>query len=142
MSDTRPTGPLAAGGAPRKLIAYDFAVLRVVPHVHLGTFVPIGVVLHARTAEFLALRAITDPGELAARVPDVDAGLLSRYLSACVAIGAGDAAAGPVALAPASERFHWLTAPRSDVLQCSPVHGGLCADPARALDELFEAYVA
>lgn len=142
MSDTRLPDRPTEESARRKLIAYDFAVLRVVPHVHLGTFVPIGVVLHARTAEFLALRAITDPGELATRVPDVDPGLLSRYLSACVAIGAGDAAAGPVALAPASERFHWLTAPRSDVLQCSPVHGGLCADPARALDELFEAYVA
>ena len=124
-----------------ELVAYDFAVLRVVPHVHLGTFVPIGVVLHARTAGYLALRAITDPVELRARVPDVEAELLARYLSACVAIAAGDAAAGPVALAPASERFHWLTAPRSDVLQCSPVHGGLCADPARALEDLFDAYV-
>lgn len=141
MRDARRPDRPAEAGAARKLIAYDFAVLRVVPHVHLGTFVPIGVVLHARTAEFLALRAITDPAELAARVPDVEPGLLSKYLSACVAIGAGDPAAGPVALAPVSERFHWLTAPRSDVLQCSPVHGGLCADPSRALDDLFDAYV-
>jgi len=125
----------------RELVAYDFAILRVVPHVHLETFVPIGVVLHARTAEYLALRAITDPGELSERVPDVDPGLLARYLSACIAIAAGDSAAGPVALAPASERFHWLTAPRSDVLQCSPVHGGLCADPERALEDLFLAYI-
>ncbi len=129
------------GSTKSDLIAYDFAVLRVVPHVHLGTFIPIGVVLHARTAEFLALRAITDPAELSKRVPDVEPQLLARYLSACVAIAAGDPAAGAVALAPASERFHWLTAPRSDVLQCSPIHGGLCADPARALEELFATYV-
>jgi hypothetical protein len=123
------------------LIAYDFAVLRAVPHVHVGAFVPVGVVVHARTAGFLGLRALTDPGELAARVPDVDAEILARYLRSCCAVAAGDPAAGPVALAPPSERFHWLTAPRSDVLQSSPVHAGVAADPARALDELFAEYV-
>jgi hypothetical protein len=122
-------------------IAYDFAVLRAVPHVHLGAFVPVGVVVHARTAGFLGMRTLTDPAELAAKVPDVDHELLSRYLRACCAVAAGDPAAGPVALAPPSERFHWLTAPRSDVLQSSPVHAGLADDPARALDELFSAYV-
>src|SRR5829696_4156494 len=60
----------------------------------------------------------------------------------CEAICAGDPTAGPMALAPPSERFHWLTAPRSDVLQSSPVHEGICDDPGRALDELFEQYVA
>ena len=122
-------------------IAYDFAVLRAVPHVHLGAFVPVGVVVHARTTGFLGMRTLTGPAELAARVPDVDHELLARYLQACCAVAAGDPAAGPVALAPPSERFHWLTAPRSDVLQSSPVHGGLADDPARALDELFSAYV-
>ena len=122
-------------------IAYDFAVLRAVPHVHLGRFVPVGVVVHARTAEFLGVRAITEPAELAARVPDVNHELLARYLGSYCAVAAGDVTAGPVALGPSSERFHWLTAPRSDVLQCSPVHGGLSADPARALEELFAQYV-
>jgi hypothetical protein len=125
----------------RERLAYDFAVLRVVPHVHLGAFVNVGVVVHARTAEFLALRALTDVHALAARLPDTDAELLARYLLACEAICRGDAAAGPVALAPPSERFHWLTAPRSDVLQSSPVHEGTCEDPLRALSELYEAYV-
>src|SRR5262249_37828341 len=122
-------------------IASDFAVLRAVPHVHLGAFVPVGVVLHARTAGFLGLRAVTDIGELAARVPDVDHELLARYLRSCCAVAAGDAAAGPVALAPPSDRFHWLTAPPPDVLQSSRVHAGLTADPARALGELFAEYV-
>lgn len=123
-------------------IEYDFAVLRVVPRVHLGAYVNVGVVLHARRAEFLALRVLTDVAALAARAPGVDAELLARYLGACRAICAGDAAAGPVALAPPSERFHWLTAPRSDVLQSSPVHEGVCDDPQRALDELYDSYVA
>jgi hypothetical protein len=74
-------------------------------------------------------------------VPDVDADLLARYLRACEAICAGNPAAGPVALAPPSERFHWLTAPRSDVLQSSPVHEGICADPSATLNELFDVFV-
>ena len=122
-------------------VDYDFAVLRVVPKVHLGAFVNVGVVVHARTAEFLALRAVTDERVLARHIPGVDAELLARYLRSCEAICAGDVAGGPMALAPPSERFHWLTAPRSDVLQSSPVHEGICDDPRRALDSLFEDYV-
>lgn len=123
-------------------IAYDFAILRVVPRVHLGAFANVGVVMHARTAEFLALRTVTEPSALAALAPGLDATLLARYLQSCAAICAGDASAGPVALAPPSERFHWLTAPRSDVLQSSPVHEGVCEDPVVELDALFKAYVS
>jgi hypothetical protein len=122
-------------------LEYDFAVVRVVPHVHLGTFVPAGVVVHARQAEFLAMRALVEPEALARHVPGVDAELLARYLRACQAVCAGDPGAGAVALAPPSERFHWLTAPRSDVIQCSPVHEGLCTNLDTALDELFATYV-
>jgi hypothetical protein len=122
-------------------VAYDFAVLRAVPHVHLGAFVPVGVVVHARTADFLGMRALPEPEELRALVPDTDPELLSRYLRSLQAVCAGDPRAGPVALAPTSERFHWLTAPRSDVLQASPVHEGLCESPALALDTLYAAYV-
>jgi DUF3037 family protein len=124
------------------MVSYDFAVLRVVPHAHLGAFVPVGVAVHARTERYLALRTVIGAEALARLAPDVDAELLERYLAACRAMCAGESWAGPVALAPTSERFHWLTAPRSDVLQCSAVHGGLCADPAEALDRLFAAYVA
>ena len=120
---------------------YEFAVLRVVPHVHLGAFVNVGVVLHARRAGYLSLRVIEDAAVLHTRLPDVDAELLARYLRNCVAICAGDPAAGAVALAPTSERFHWLTAPRSDILQSSPVHEGVCDDAAAELEGLYEAYV-
>jgi hypothetical protein len=120
---------------------YNFAVLRVVPHVHLGSFVNVGVVVHARQLEFLAMEVLSDVAELKKRVPDADAELLSRYLSVCKAVCAGDERAGPIALSPPSERFHWITAPRSDVLQCSPVHEGVSADPASALRELFAEFV-
>jgi len=122
-------------------VDYDFALLRVVPRVHTGAFANVGVVLHARTAEFLSLRTVTDPEQLARLAPGLDGDLLLRYLASCAAICAGDERAGAVALAPPSERFHWLTAPRSDVLQSSPVHEGVCNDPLVELDALFRAYV-
>ena len=127
--------------AAREWISYSFAVLRVVPHVHTGVFVPVGVVLHARTEEYLGVRVITDPTVHSKRASDADIELLVRYLESCKAIGDGEDLAGPIALAPPSERFHWLTAPRSDVIQCGPVHEGLTNDPARTLDELFAALV-
>ena len=119
-------------------VDYDFAVLRVVPRVHLGAFVNVGVVVHARTAEFLALRAVTDERVLAAHVHGLDAHLLARYLRSCEAICAGDVTAGPMALAPPSERFHWLTAPRSTILQPGAVRGGRSRDVAAAFEELKE----
>jgi hypothetical protein len=122
-------------------LAYSFAVLRLVPHPFLGTFVNVGVVLHARTAEFLGVRLLTDRTALRLAAPAVDLELLLRYLESCQAVARGDAAAGPVALLPTSERFHWLTSPRSDVLQCSPVHAGITDNPALALDELFQREV-
>jgi hypothetical protein len=125
----------------QRSVSYDFAVLRAVPHPHIGAFVPVGVVLHARTVDYLGMRSLTDVDELRAQVPEVDAELLSRYLRAVRAICDGDEMAGPVALTPPSERFHWLTAPRSDVIQSSPIHEGVCFDPERELDTLFRTYV-
>jgi hypothetical protein len=132
MSDA-PTAP--------RWIAYSFAVLCVVPHPHLGTAVPVGVILHARTAQFIGIRVLTDPAELAARAPGVDVELLARYLRDLRAVAEGEPDAGPVALLPTSERFHWLTAPRSDVLQSGRVHSGLTEDPAAELERLFMAHV-
>lgn len=122
-------------------IAYDYAILRVVPRVHLGGGVNVGVVLHARTADFLGIRVRCDAEWLAERVPGVDTDLLTAYLDACCALSRGEPEAGPVALAPPSERFHWMTAPRSDVIQPSPVHGGLTRAPDRELDRLFSLHV-
>jgi hypothetical protein len=123
-------------GANGRWISYDYAVLRVVPHVYLGTFVPVGVMVHARTADFLAMRVLSDESRLRERVKALDVDLLVRYLKSCQLVCDGDASAGPVALAPPSERFHWLTAPRSDVIQSTPVHSGMTEDPRTALDDL------
>jgi hypothetical protein len=120
---------------------YHFTVLRVVPHVHTGAFANIGVVLHARSANFLAMRAIMDETELRRLAPDVDVELLLRYLRCYDAICRGDDSAAPIALVSPSERFHWISAPRSDVLQAAPVHEGVCTDPAAELESLFRDYI-
>ena len=138
---TKPRSRAGDDTNPRDWISYNFAVLRVVPHVHIGTFTPVGIVLHARTSEFLGVKVITDATDLGSRFGDADIELLSRYLESCRAIGEGDISAGPIALAPPSERFHWLTAPRSDVIQSGPVHEGLCLDPSVELERLFSEIV-
>lgn len=130
-----------SAGALNDWISYNFAVLRVVPHVHLGAFVPVGVVLHARTTEFIGARVISDADTLRARIQDADIDMLCLYLASCAAICEGQITAGPIALAPPSERFHWITAPRSDVIQAGPVHEGLSANPSATLDELFSVLV-
>ena len=140
MTKNRKASP-SADAAMSGWISYNFAVLRVVPHVHLGTFIPVGLVLHARTIEFIAARVLRDLTHLLPLMDGTDVELLSRYLKSCEAICAGDTTAGPIALAPPSERFHWLTAPRSDVIQSGPVHEGLCEEPAATLDELFKSLI-
>lgn len=122
-------------------VVYHFAILRVVPHVHLGAFANVGVILHARTSDFLGMRVLENGDRLSRLVERIDQDLLQRYLQRFQEISAGDAAGGPVALLPPSERFHWLTAPRSDVLQASPIHEGVCTDPAAALDKIFREMV-
>lgn len=120
---------------------YDYAIVRVVPQVHLCTFVNAGVVLHARTAGFLDVRLRFDPERIAVVCPGADLVLVERYLDGYRRVCAGGAAAGPIGLLPPSERFHWLTAPRSAVLQCSDVHAGRTTDPAATLDHLFALHV-
>ena len=122
-------------------LSYNYAVVRVVPRVHLGAFANVGVLVHARTAGFLGVRLLTDPAGLAPLLRGTDPELVARYLRSWRGICEGAAEFGPVALAPPSERFHWLTAPRSDILQASPVHAGLCDDPQRVLEDLYAEYV-
>ena len=121
---------------------YDYAIVRVVPHVHLCTFVNVGVVLHARTARYLGARFHLNPARLDAVCPGADAPLVERYLDAYRRVCTGGADAGPIGLLPPSERFHWMTAPRSAVLQCSELHAGRTPDLAATLDHLFAMHVS
>lgn len=120
-----------------RTIPYNFAVLRVVPHVHIGSAVPVGVILHAPTAQFVGMRVLIERAALSARAPQVDVELLARYLATYKAVSNADDAGGSLSFGSPSERFHWLTAPRSDVIQSGPVHEGVCADVNAELDALF-----
>jgi hypothetical protein len=126
--------------------AFEYAVIRVVPHVGREEFLNVGVVLFARAAGFLGCEIALDAERvrtLAGAGPlDVDMTTLSAHLQAMRDVCAGDAGAGPIARLPPSERFHWLVAPRSTAIQISAVHGGVTEDPAATLRHLFQTLVA
>ena len=121
----------------RALVAYDYAWVRLVPRVETGEFINVGVLIFARQHDFLAARVELDVSRLAALCPDCDPAAVDSALKAFTRVAEGDAEAGPMAALPKSERFGWLVAPSSTVIQCSPTHTGLCTDPQQALDELF-----
>jgi hypothetical protein len=120
---------------------YSYAVIRVVPRVERGECLNAGVVVFAPEARYLQARVELDPARLRALAPEADVALIERHLQAFVATCSGAADGGPIAALPPSARFHWLTAPRSTVIQTSPVHVGATADPAAALEALLAAYV-
>ena len=122
--------------------SFQYAVLRVVPHVERGELLNAGVVLFARRHRFLAARTELDEAALAALAPDCELAQVAAHLRTLERVAAGDEAAGPIARLEPSERFHWLTAPASTIVQPSPVHTGLTADPAAELDRLFARLVA
>ena len=115
---------------------FQYAVIRVVPRVERGECVNAGVVLFCRQRRFLAAQLELDEQRLLALAPDVDLTAVRGHLDALSRIAAGDPDAGPIAALPASERFHWLVAPSSTIIQCSPVHTGLSDDPAAELEHL------
>jgi hypothetical protein len=120
---------------------YDYAVIRVVPRVERGEFLNAGIVLSCASARYLAARVALDAARLRALDPEVDLDTVHRHLQALVDVCAGNPAAGPIAALPQRARFHWLTAPRSALIQTSPVHAGRCSDPQAALAHLLQRMV-
>jgi len=121
--------------------SYDYAVVRVVPRVERGEFINAGVILFCRTRRFLGARIALDATRLAALAPKVDITELMQHLAMIPLVCAGSAGAGPIGTLPLAERFHWLVAPRSAMIQASPVHCGLCDAPEAALEQLLEVLV-
>jgi hypothetical protein len=121
---------------------YEWAVLRVVPRVERCEFVNAGVVVYSHAADFLGARVALPDGRALALDPRLDLELVRRHLDAVVALCAGDSSMAPNADRPAGERFRWLVAPRSTVVQPSRVHTGLTDDPAAELDRLLATVVA
>jgi hypothetical protein len=120
---------------------FQYAALRVVPRVERGEAVNAGVVLFCRPKRFLGARTHLDEALLAALAPGCDASEVRALLATVERIAAGDPAGGPIAALPQSERFHWLVAPASTIVQSGPVHTGLTSDPPAELDRLFAKLV-
>jgi DUF3037 family protein len=121
---------------------YEWAVLRVVPRVERCEFVNAGVVVYCQALDYLAAQVALPDARALALDPDLDLDLVRRHLDAVVALCAGEASTAPNANRPAGERFRWLVAPRSTVVQTSQVHTGLTDDPAGELARLVASVVA
>jgi hypothetical protein len=121
---------------------FQYAVLRVVPDVERGEALNAGVVVFSRRRGFLAARVGLDPGRLRVLAPGADAGAVRRHLDGLVRIADGDPGGGAIAALPQSERFGFLAAPSSTIVQPGPIHTGLCDDPQKLLDRLYDRLVA
>jgi hypothetical protein len=121
--------------------AFQYAILRVVPSVERGERLNVGVALLCPERRFVGARVELDEARLRALAPDSDVAAVREALRALVAVADGDPAAGPLARLSASERFGWIAAPSSTVIQPSAIHTGLSEDPARTLEHLFATLV-
>jgi hypothetical protein len=120
---------------------FEYALLRVVPRVERGEFVNAGVVLYCQEKRFLGAAIDLDPERLRVLDPRLDPETVRAHLEAARRVCAGGPGAGPIGLLPPVQRFGWLVAPRSTVVQPGPVHTGLAEDPQQALDHLLRTMV-
>tara|TARA_B100000676_G_scaffold167604_1_gene164659 strand:+ start:541 stop:957 length:417 start_codon:yes stop_codon:yes gene_type:complete len=121
---------------------FEYAVLQVVPRVDRDERINVGVMLWCAGADFLDTMCEVDAGKLRAIDPGADTGAIQGHLTALQAECRGDPGSGPIGALPNRERFLMLAAPRSTVIQPSPIHTGLCGDPAETLTALFGRLVA
>ena len=125
----------------RDKLVYEYAVIRFVPRVEREEFINVGVILLCKRLDHLAMRVQLDEDRLRFLSPDVDLDELQGHLHTWDLICQGHPDGGPVALLDPANRFRWLTAPKSTMLQCSKVHPGLCQETRHVLDDLFRKYV-
>jgi hypothetical protein len=127
---------------PIARVPFAYATIRIVPRVEREEFINAGVVLYSRPRRFLGVRTLLDCDRLLALWPLVDLEGIDRQLQVLRLVATGDPAWGKIAGLPQHERFGWLTAPASTVVQPGPVHAGLTSDPEFELDDLFRQLVA
>jgi hypothetical protein len=121
---------------------YEWAVLRVVPRVDRGEYVNVGVVVYCQALDFLRAAVATDLSRARALDPALDVEAVRAHLESVAAVCAGEVAAGDSGRRSPGERFRWLIAPRSTVVQPSPVHTGITEDPAAELVDLMARMVS
>ena len=122
---------------------YSYAIVRVVPRVERGEFLNVGVILFAREQEFCRASVELDTKRLLSLAPGIDIATVERHLATLVAICEGRPEGGPIAALQTPERFYWLVAPRSTMIQTSPVHVGRTEEPdlMRAVETLLTEFV-
>ena len=125
----------------RNRSTFDYAVLRLVPRVELEEFFNVGVILSCPAFKFLDVKIAVNESLMRCFDPDLQLDAVMEYLDVIPKICSGDESAGPIAQLTQRERFYWLTAQRSTIIQSSPVHTGLTEDPATTLAHLFSKYV-
>lgn len=121
---------------------YEYAVIRIVPQVEREEFLNVGVVVYSARHKFLKCRYHLNADRVIALFPELDLEEMKQHLHSFGQICAGDPDAGPIARLGMAERFRWLTATRSTVLQTSKVHPGLCTDPETMLDRIYAQQVS
>jgi hypothetical protein len=125
-----------------ELKSYSYAVVRVVPVIDRDEFVNAGVIVYSQELRYLEARIKLSKERLQALWPAVDIAEVQRHLETIPRICSGDETAGPIAKMSLGERFHWLTAPKSTMIQVSPVRTGLCHEPATVLEKLVSELLA
>src|SRR5579884_234469 len=120
---------------------YDYAIIRVVPRVDRGEFVNVGVIVSCQASDFLDARIALDEQRLKALDPTLDIETIRAHLATIPAICKGGVEAGALGRLSPRERFDWLVAPRSTIIQTSPVHTGRCKNPAAAMEHLLDTMV-
>jgi hypothetical protein len=120
---------------------YDYAVIRVVPRVEREEFVNVGVIVACQDSDYLAARIEIDEARLLALDPQLDLANVREHLATIPLVCAGGARAGALGALSRRERFDWLTAPRSALIQTSAVHTGVCGDAEAVLEHLMQVIV-
>ncbi|MEM8897663.1 MAG: DUF3037 domain-containing protein [Bacteroidota bacterium] len=120
---------------------YEYALIRVVPRVERGECVNVGVILFCKRKKYLDMRVHLDESRLLALFPEIDLEEVRAYLAVWDLICKGDPEGGEIAKLDTPERFRWLTAMRSTIIQNSQVHPGMCTEPEAVLEKLFQEYV-
>lgn len=121
--------------------SYDYAVVQIVPKVERGEFINVGIILFCRSRRYLVAQIKLDQGRLLAFAPGLDLVLIQAHLDLIPLVCVGGPASGPIGQLTLAERFHWLVAPRSTVIQVSPAHSGFCDSPEATLDHLMKTLV-
>ena len=125
----------------QELNKYEYAVVRYVPRVEREEFINVGLAMMCKRRRWIKVGIFIPEGKLCAMCPDTDREILARQLQSFIEIAEGKRSAGPVAQYPVEERFRWISAVKSSVIQTSRPHPGLCEDLDATFSRLFEELV-